>query len=94
MTHAKTQDTCHLGGSKIGCGPNKLKTGQVLAAIDKYLEQAGTGKSKLLSAVIYITDMRLFQQMNEVWDAWVDPDNTAARATCFVRSRSSPSTRS
>ncbi len=57
------------------------QTRQVLDTIDKYLEQAGSGKSKLLSAVIYITDMRLFQQMNEVWDAWVDPDNTPARAT-------------
>ncbi len=42
---------------------------------------AGTNKSKLLSATIYITDMARFAEMNAVWDAWVSPGNTPARAT-------------
>jgi Endoribonuclease L-PSP len=42
---------------------------------------AGTDKSKLLSANIWITDMANFAEMNAVWDAWVSPGNTPARAT-------------
>ncbi len=61
------------------------QTQQVLDKIDKYLQQAGTSKSNLLSTVIYVTDMRNFQAMNAVWDAWVDPDNTPARATVEAR---------
>ncbi len=53
----------------------------MLATIDKYLGQAGSNKSKLLSATIYITDMGKFAEMNAVWDAWVSPGNTPARAT-------------
>ena len=42
---------------------------------------AGTNKTKLLSANIWITDMAQFVEMNTVWDAWVSPGNTTARAT-------------
>jgi enamine deaminase RidA (YjgF/YER057c/UK114 family) len=42
---------------------------------------SGTDKSKLLSANIWITDMANFPEMNAVWDAWVAPGNTPARAT-------------
>ena len=42
---------------------------------------AGTDKTKLLSANIWITDMAKFAEMNTVWDAWVSPGNTPARAT-------------
>ncbi len=59
----------------------KGQTEQVLKKIDGLLASAGSSKSKLLSATIYITDMRLFNDMNAVWDAWVDPQNTPARAT-------------
>jgi enamine deaminase RidA (YjgF/YER057c/UK114 family) len=57
------------------------QTKDVLATIDGYLAQAGTDKSKLLSANIWITDMAKFTEMNAVWDAWVSPGNTPARAT-------------
>jgi enamine deaminase RidA (YjgF/YER057c/UK114 family) len=57
----------------------------VLAAIDGYLAKAGTDKSKLLSANIWITDMAQFAEMNAVWDAWVSPGNTPARATVEAR---------
>jgi len=57
------------------------QTKQVLAKIDAQLAKAGSDKSKLLSAVIYITDMKNFPDMNKVWDAWVSPGNTPARAT-------------
>ena len=54
---------------------------QVLAAIDSLLAEAGTDKSRLLTAQIYLTDMADFAAMNAVWEAWVSPGNTPARAT-------------
>ena len=59
----------------------KGQTRQILAKIDALLSQAGTDKSKLLSANIWLTDIGTWSQMNEVWDAWVAPGNTPARAT-------------
>jgi enamine deaminase RidA (YjgF/YER057c/UK114 family) len=57
------------------------QTREVLNKIDRLLEEAGSSKSKLLSATIYLAEIRNFAAMNEVWDAWVDPDNTPARTT-------------
>jgi enamine deaminase RidA (YjgF/YER057c/UK114 family) len=75
-------DTVYLAGQVSGDSDTmKGQTEQVLKKIDGLLASAGTSKSKLLSATIYITDMRLFNDMNAVWDAWVDPQNTPARAT-------------
>jgi enamine deaminase RidA (YjgF/YER057c/UK114 family) len=45
------------------------------------LAEAKTGKSKILSATIWLTDMSTFAEMNAVWDAWVVPGATPARAT-------------
>lgn len=59
----------------------KGQTRQILAKIDKLLAEAGSDKSKLLSANIWLTDIKTWSQMNEVWDAWVSPGNTPARAT-------------
>ena len=52
-----------------------------MSLIDDFLATAGTNKAKLLSANIWITDMANFAEMNAVWDAWVSPGNTPARAT-------------
>jgi len=54
---------------------------QILAQIDRLLKEAGTDKTKILSATIWLVDMRTFDEMNGVWDAWVSPGNTPARAT-------------
>jgi enamine deaminase RidA (YjgF/YER057c/UK114 family) len=59
----------------------KGQTKQILAKIDALLTKAGTDKSKLLSANIWLTDIATWSQMNEVWDAWVAPGNAPARAT-------------
>ncbi len=56
------------------------QTTQILNKIDNYLETAGTNKSKLLSAQLWISDMALFADMNAVWDAWIDPTNPPVRA--------------
>jgi len=71
-----------LGSSRRTRPPDiKDQTEQVLRKIDGILKGVGSDKSKLLSAQIFITDMRNFADMNSVWDAWVDKQNTPARAT-------------
>ncbi|MDA1101188.1 MAG: RidA family protein [Proteobacteria bacterium] len=56
------------------------QTSQVLAKIDALLAKTGSDKSKLLWAQLWVTDMRNFAAMNEVWDAWIDPGNPPVRA--------------
>ena len=63
----------------------KGQTEQILRKIDELLTLAGTDKSRLLSTTIYISDMRLKQQMDEAWLAWIDPQNTPARACVEAR---------
>ena len=57
------------------------QTTNILTQIEGFLAKAGTDKSKLLSANIWIADMANFAEMNAVWDPWVAPGNTPARAT-------------
>lgn len=56
------------------------QTSKILSKIDALLSEAGTDKSNLISATIWITDMADFASMNAVWDAWVSEGNTPARA--------------
>ena len=57
------------------------QTRQVLAAIERLLEEAGSDKAKLLSAQIFLPSMADFAAMNAVWEAWVPQGHTPARAT-------------
>jgi len=57
------------------------QTEQVLRKIDAVLAAAGTSKSKILSANVWVTDIRNRDEMNAAWTAWVDPANLPARAT-------------
>ena len=59
----------------------RSQTEQILAKIDRLLGEAGSDKSKILSATIWLADIRRFDEMNEVWDAWVAPGDPPARAT-------------
>jgi enamine deaminase RidA (YjgF/YER057c/UK114 family) len=59
----------------------KGQTQQILGRVDRLLAEAGSDKTKLLSATIWITDMRYFADMNAVWDAWVPEGKAPARAT-------------
>lgn len=60
------------------------QTEQVLAKIDALLAEAGTDKSKILQATVYLADMKLKGAMNEVWKAWVDTKNPPARVCVGV----------
>jgi enamine deaminase RidA (YjgF/YER057c/UK114 family) len=61
------------------------QTAEVLGIIDRLLAKAGSDKSKLLSAVIYLTDMRDKPQVDEAWLAWADPQSLPARAVVEAR---------
>ena len=77
-------DTVYLAGIVADSPKGKSvaeQTKNILSQIDGFLALAGTDKTKLLSANIWITDMANFPEMNSVWDSWVSPGNTPARAT-------------
>lgn len=57
------------------------QTKDVLAEIDRLLAAAGTDKTRLLTAQIWLADIATFAEMNAVWDAWVAPGHTPARWT-------------
>jgi enamine deaminase RidA (YjgF/YER057c/UK114 family) len=81
-------DTVYLAGvvAKTAAGASVAKqTQEILSIIDGHLAKAGSDKSKLLTATIYITDMKNFAEMNAVWDGWVSAGNTPARATVEVK---------
>lgn len=60
----------------------KEQTVEALAKIDHLLVEAGTDKSRLLSATVWLADMVDFDIMNEVWEGWVTKGSTPTRATC------------
>ena len=77
-------DTVYLAGQVANAaagGSVADQTRDILGIIDALLAKAGTEKTKLLSANIWLTDMATFAEMNAVWDGWVSPGNTPARAT-------------
>lgn len=63
-------------------------TGQVkqaLAEVDALLARGGSDRTKILSAVVWLSDIADFAAMNAVWDAWVSPGHAPARATVQAR---------
>ena len=81
------RDTVYLAGhvSKEPAGSVRGQTEAILQRIDARLAEAGTDRSKLLSASIWLADIAAFDEMNAVWDAWVDSENAPARATVEAR---------
>lgn len=59
--------------------------GEVLAKADARLTSAGTNRSRLLTATIWLGDIQDFDAMNCVWESWIDPENPPARATAECR---------
>jgi len=75
-------DTVYLAGVVAKNLKNDVKgqTEEVLAEIDRLLAKAGSNKSKILQATIWVPDIRLRAPMNEVYSKWADPKNLPARA--------------
>ncbi len=57
------------------------QTRDVLAAVDRLLAEAGSEKSKILAATVYLADIATFAEMNAEWDVWVPSGSAPARAT-------------
>jgi enamine deaminase RidA (YjgF/YER057c/UK114 family) len=75
--------TVYLAGqvAEVATEDIRGQTRQVLAAVDKLLAEAGSDKSRILMAQIFLADMADFAGMNAVWDAWVSADSKPCRAT-------------
>ncbi len=65
-------------------GDITMQTREVLDNVDAVLAELGGSKADIASVQVWLGDMADFQGMNAVWDAWVDPANPPARATCGV----------
>lgn len=75
-------DTVYLSGQVPADfdAPLDEQVSSTLAKVDALLAEAGTDKSKLLSAQLWLKSMDDFAEMNAVWSAWLDPDNKPVRA--------------
>ncbi|SHI83483.1 Enamine deaminase RidA, house cleaning of reactive enamine intermediates, YjgF/YER057c/UK114 family [Dethiosulfatibacter aminovorans DSM 17477] len=74
-------NTIYLCGQTCGDVEDiKGQTKVVLEKIENLLNEYGSDKNHILSTTIYLKDMSMFQEMNEVWDAWVNEGNEPARA--------------
>ena len=74
--------TVYLAGQVGAPGTSvAAQTQEILEKIDSLLEQAGTDKTQILSATIWLASMDSFAEMNAVWDAWVPEGHAPARAT-------------
>ena len=61
------------------------QTAAILESIERRLAAAGSAKPMILSATIWLADIGTFDEMNAVWDAWVDREHPPARATVEAR---------
>jgi enamine deaminase RidA (YjgF/YER057c/UK114 family) len=85
-------NTVYLAGQVAQNAPGGTvaeQTKDILNRIDALLGEAGSDKSKLLSANIWLSDIGGFAEMNAVWDAWVVPGSTPCRA-CVESKLASP----
>ena len=76
----KHNGTVYLCG-QVGSGDTVTEqTQDCLARVDALLEQAGSSRDQILQAIIWVSDMKYFEEMNAVWDAWVPEGHAPARA--------------
>jgi enamine deaminase RidA (YjgF/YER057c/UK114 family) len=78
VVHNGIVSTCGITAEPTG--DVKVQTRKVLASIDGLLEKAGTDKSKLLTAQVWLADMQDFEEHNSAWNEWVDRKNPPVRA--------------
>lgn len=80
-------NTVYLSGQIAEDGSTEVEaqTRDILRQIDALLAEAGTDKSRLLTATVYLSDISTFSAMNRAWEEWVDRSNPPARATVEAR---------
>ena len=61
------------------------QTREILAKIDRLLAEAGSDKTRLLNASVWLADIATFDEMNGVWETWLPPGEAPARATVEAR---------
>lgn len=81
VVHGDTVYTAGQVAKEAAGGSVADQTREILGLIDALLAKAGTDKTKLLTANIWLSDIATFGEMNAVWDAWVAPGCAPARAT-------------
>ncbi len=77
--------SCGVVPDSAVCMPAYEQTCDVLAQIDALLAAAGSDKTRIIKAIIWLADMADYDAMNRAWDAWVVPGKTPARATVEAR---------
>ena len=80
-------DTIYLAG-QVAADPAadvQEQTRQVLQKVDDLLAEAGSDKTRILSAQVWLASIGHFAQMNEIWDAWVPQGHAPARACIEAR---------
>lgn len=86
VIHNNTVYLCgQVGADSDGPTSMARQTENMLAKVDSLLEKAGSGRELILSATIYVRDMKDFAEMNEVWDSWVPAGHAPARACVEAR---------
>jgi len=86
-------DTIYVAGTvadKMAGKSVAEQTKEILSIIEGILAQAGSEKTKILSATIWLTDIKTFAEMNSVWDVWVAKGHTPARATVEAKLAAAP----
>ncbi len=86
-------DTIYLAGQVAEHAKGKSvaeQTAEILATIDRLLGEAGSDKTKILLATIYLADIETFAEMNGVWDAGVAVGSGPARATVEAKLAAPP----
>lgn len=86
-------DTVHLSGVVADTASGKSvkeQTADILAQIDATLAEAGSDKTKIIKAIIWLTDMDTWAEMNTVWDDWVAPGETPCRAAVHSAKLAAP----
>jgi enamine deaminase RidA (YjgF/YER057c/UK114 family) len=79
--HGSVVHLCGITANPTGpLGDVKQQTREVLGQIDRLLGAAGTDKSRLLTATVWLTDMDDFADHNDAWNEWVDPEHPPVRA--------------
>ena len=88
VVHGDTVYVAGLTADKTVGQSVAAQTQEILAAIDGLLAKAGTDKSKLLQATIWLQDIRTVDEMNKIWDAWMPSGCAPARACIEARLQS------
>ena len=89
VIHGNTVYTAGQVAQSAGGESVEKQTQNILQQIDELLTEAGTDKSNLISATIWLSDMDTFNEMNAVWDSWV-PEGCAPCRACVESRLASP----